>query len=158
MKRNLISLGQLIAINYKEFVREPGILFWALVFPVMMAWVLGIAFSKKAELIQHVAYVKSNSQSHASLSEFLESSQVTYQKGGAVRLYEKSIETKMGTLSFHLISASMDSAVLMLKRGQISLILLDTGDSLNYYFDPQGTDARFNYVVLSAAINHERVI
>jgi len=158
MKRNLISLGQLIAINYKEFVREPGILFWALVFPVMMAWVLGVAFSKKTALIQHVAYVKSSSQTHVRLSEFLESSQVTYQQGGAGRVYKKSIETKMGRLSFHLISASMDSAVMLLKRGQISLILQDTGDSLHYLFDPQGTDARFNYVVLSAAINHERVI
>jgi ABC-2 type transport system permease protein len=158
MKRNLISLWQLIAINYKEFVREPGILFWALVFPVMMAWVLGIAFSKKTELVQHVAFVKSSQQTHARLSEFLESAQVTHQKGSSVSVYKRSIKTKMGTLSFHLIPASMDSAVLMLKRGQISLILQDKGDSLNYLFDPQGSDARFNYLVLSAAINRERVI
>jgi len=158
MKRDFISLWQLIAINYKEFVREPGILFWALVFPVMMAWVLGIAFSKKTELVQHVAYVKSSYHTHASLAEFLDSAQVTLQTGGIGREYKKSIGTKMGLLTFHLIPASMDSAVLMLKRGQISLILQDKGDSLHYFFDPQGTDARFNYVMLSAAINHERVI
>ena len=41
MKRN--SLIQLILIHYREFIREPGILFWSIIFPVLMAWVLGIA-------------------------------------------------------------------------------------------------------------------
>jgi len=48
--------------------------------------------------------------------------------------------------------------VLMIKRGQATLILQDFGDSLTYSFDPQNADARFNYIVLSSAINNERII
>jgi ABC-type multidrug transport system permease subunit len=158
MKRDLRSLWQLIIINYKEFIREPGILFWALVFPVLMAWVLGIAFSKKAELIQHVAYVRSNTGTNIRLAEFLSGSAVVTQSVSPVQEYKRTFNTKMGRLSFHLVPVTMDSAVLMLKRGQVTLILQDHNDSLYYFFDPQGADARFNYAMLFAAINHERII
>jgi ABC-2 type transport system permease protein len=158
MKHNLSSLWQLIVINYKEFVREPGILFWALAFPVLMAWVLGIAFSKKAELIQNVAYVKSSDHTHSRLAEFLESSEIITQKINHPLEYRKSFDSKMGRLTFHLIPVTMDSAVLMLKRGQASIILQDKEDSLFYLFDPQSADARFNYAMLSSAINRERLV
>jgi ABC-2 type transport system permease protein len=158
MKHNLNTLWQLILINYKEFVREPGILFWALAFPVLMAWVLGIAFSKKAEFIQNVAYVKSSLHTNNELTAFLESSEIVFPKINPGPEYRKSFETKMGRISFRLIPVTMDSAVLMLKRGQASIILQDKKDSLYYLFDPQSADARFNYIMLSSAINHERII
>jgi ABC-type multidrug transport system permease subunit len=153
MKHDLRSLWQLISINYKEFLREPGILFWALIFPVLMAWVLGIAFSKKNELIQSVAYVRSIDHTNRKLADFLESSEAFYHKAGSGLEYRKSFDTKMGTLP-----VTMDSAVLLIKRGQVSIILQDLNDSLYYLFDPQGTDAKFNYIMLSSAINHERLI
>jgi ABC-type multidrug transport system permease subunit len=158
MKHDLNSLWQLISINYKEFIREPGILFWALIFPVLMAWVLGIAFSKKAELIQNVAYVNNSAHTNSRLAEFLVSSDVVFHKVNPGKEYRKSFDTKMGRLSFRLIPVTMDSAVLMLKRGQVSIILQDKEDSLYYLFDPQSADARFNYIMLSSAINHERII
>ena len=43
------SLYQLILVHLKTFVREPAILFWAILFPILMAWVLGIAFSSQGE-------------------------------------------------------------------------------------------------------------
>jgi ABC-2 type transport system permease protein len=158
MKHNLRSLWLLISINYKEFVREPGILFWALVFPVLMAWVLGIAFSKKTELIQSIAYVKSSTCINNKLADFLKDSEIIYHKVNSGMEYRKSFNTKMGKLSFRLIPVTMDSAVLMIKRGQASLILLNKEDSIYYLFDPQSADARFNYTMLSSAINHERII
>jgi len=158
MKHDLRSLWQLISINYKEFVREPGILFWALIFPVLMAWVLGIAFSKKTELIQSVAYVKSTSHTNSRLADFLENSVVIYHKVNPGMEHRKSFDTKMGKLSFRLLPVTMDSAVLLVKRGQVSIILQDKEDSLYYLFDPQSADARFNYIMLSSAINHERLI
>lgn len=158
MKHNLRSLWQLISINYKEFVREPGILFWALVFPLAMAWVLGIAFSKKTELIQNIAYVRSEGNTSQKLAEFLAGSELIRKEGFPGVEYKNKVPTKMGLLSFHLIPVSMDSAILMIKRGQASLVLQDNADSLFYFFDPQSADARFGYMVLSAAINRERIV
>jgi ABC-2 type transport system permease protein len=39
-------LYQLFVLHLKKFFRQPAILFWAVGFPVVMAWVLGVAFSK----------------------------------------------------------------------------------------------------------------
>ena len=35
------SLYQLLLLHLKTFFREPAIIFWALLFPIVMAWVLG---------------------------------------------------------------------------------------------------------------------
>ena len=40
------SLFQLIGVHFKTFLREPAILFWAVLFPILMAWILGIARHK----------------------------------------------------------------------------------------------------------------
>ncbi len=43
MIRQLIILS---LVSIKEFVREPGTIFWALLFPILMAGALGLAFSR----------------------------------------------------------------------------------------------------------------
>ena len=48
------SLSQLILVHFKTFFREPAILFWAVLFPIIMVWVLGVAFSKKGESLRTV--------------------------------------------------------------------------------------------------------
>ena len=48
------SLYQLILTNFRVFFREPAIIFWATLFPIIMAWVLGIAFSGKGESVRTV--------------------------------------------------------------------------------------------------------
>jgi hypothetical protein len=100
MKNDLRSFWQLISINYKEFIREPGILFWSLAFPVLMAWVLGIAFSKKTELVQPVAYVKSGDEHHEKLAVFLDSSNHYFRPDSSIKEYHRTYNSKMGKLTF----------------------------------------------------------
>ena len=53
------QLFQLILIQFKEFYREPGVLFWAFGFPILMALGdLGIAFKEKPEIIRKVAIIE----------------------------------------------------------------------------------------------------
>jgi len=155
MMNNLRPLWQLISINYKEFIREPGIIFWSLVFPVLMAWVLGVAFTKKGELIQTIALVDDPRVEHPELKSFLARARIEPDQTGVLYFY--SIENKLGKLVFRIRPVSSDSAFLMVKRGQTSLILKEQKDSLIFQFDPQNTDARYNYIMLSAAIYHEQV-
>jgi ABC-2 type transport system permease protein len=51
------ALAQLTLLRYREFVREPEALFWALVFPVILTTGLGIAFRNQPDQIEHVAVV-----------------------------------------------------------------------------------------------------
>lgn len=155
MKNNLNSLWQLISINYKEFLREPGILFWSLAFPVLMAWVLGIAFTKRAESVQTIPFV--NSQAMVTkLDSFLnETENIT---SANQTIYEITFDNKLGKLTFRLIPVTPDSAILMLKRGETSLILQEQGDSLAYLLDPQNAEAKLNFLFLSAAMNHDPLI
>ncbi len=152
MNKKLNPVWQLISINYKEFLREPGILFWSLAFPVLMAWVLGIAFTKRAETVQSIACVTSPGI-HTKLDTFLLGSERSVSSGRY--FYRNTFSTKLGKNIFRLIPVSPDSAIVMLKRGETSLIIAEQGDSLVYRLDPQNTDARYNYLVLSAAIENK---
>jgi ABC-type multidrug transport system permease subunit len=49
------ALAQLTLLRYREFVREPEALFWALVFPVILTTGLGVAFRNQPEQIVRVA-------------------------------------------------------------------------------------------------------
>jgi ABC-type multidrug transport system permease subunit len=160
MRRNdLSSLWQLVLINYREFVREPGILFWSLAFPILMAWVLGVAFSKRGDVVQTIAFIESADSGYSKLDSFLNSAEkLTGQNRHHPLEFHKKIENKLGKLTFRLIPASYDSAILMLKRGQTSLLIQELGDQLLYLFDPQSTEAKLNYIMISSAINHERLI
>src|SRR6187401_1258067 len=51
------ALLQLCSIQFKSFYREPAILFWAILFPILMAWVLGIAFNKKGDAVKKVMII-----------------------------------------------------------------------------------------------------
>ncbi len=129
MKTSLHSLWQLISINYKEFLREPGILFWSLAFPVLMAWVLGIAFTKRAESVQIIAFVSSPAI-ETKLDLFLGETEKSTTSNQTV--FQKTFDNKLGKLTFRLFPVTIDSAILMLKRGETSLILQEQGDSIVY--------------------------
>jgi ABC-2 type transport system permease protein len=54
----LNQLWLLFASLLLELIREPGVLFWGIAFPLLMSLGLGFAFTKKAEVIRKVAVIK----------------------------------------------------------------------------------------------------
>lgn len=129
------SLINLIVVQFKEFFREPAILFWALIFPLAIAGVLGIAFTKQAEPIRRVAIIE-NEQVDNSIT--------------LSRLKNQSAGNKEGEQQqFDFFMSSLDSAVLKLKRGEISLFIeVVENDSLIFNFDPQSGEGRMTYLLL----------
>jgi ABC-2 type transport system permease protein len=158
MKRN--PLIQLILIHYREFIREPGILFWSIIFPVLMAWVLGIAFSKQNELVQQVAFIEDSLNMNAELRQFLNDAvYVDDPEQEAPGYLEKTIHNeKLGKTSYKFLLTDWDGGLLMLKRGRVNLILREYPDSLEYYFDPQNPQAKMVYILLSSALNNEHLV
>lgn len=129
------SLYQLVITNFRVFFREPAIIFWAVLFPILMAWVLGIAFSEKHESVRTV-YVTGGPE----IPQTLMGEQVfNGAPGNAFRI--KFTQT------------SEDQAVTAIKKGLISLYLEVHGDSVRYHFDPANADAQLTHLVLEKGLS-----
>lgn len=152
----LKPLFQLILINYREFVREPGIVFWSIIFPVLMSWVLGVAFSKRENTTQTVAVVTSG-KINQQLDNFLKNTTPHFRDNDtAIIEYHKTYyNQKLGTTSYRFVPVNWDQAMVMLKRGQITIIIDAQHDSIFYHFDPMNPDARLNYLTLSSLMRDE---
>ncbi len=53
----LNQLWQLIVALFREIIREPGVLFWGILFPILMSLGLGLAFTKKSDVTRKVAVI-----------------------------------------------------------------------------------------------------
>lgn len=134
---------QLVSVTFKEFFRNPGIIFWSLFFPVMMAWGLGIAFTKQDELIRNVAWIKNESLESAVAQHLNESKRI-------VAGNEKS-----GIVNYQVIESSWEDALAMLKKGKVALIIDESESEPTYRFDPVNPEAQLSYLHLSRIMSGE---
>ncbi|MEX2231350.1 MAG: ABC transporter permease [Cyclobacteriaceae bacterium] len=129
------SLYQLILINFRVFFREPAIIFWAVLFPIIMAWVLGIAFSNKGESVRTV-YVTGAQKIPDKISG------------------EKVFANETGNPSrIKFQKTSEVEAIKAIKQGVIVIYLEMSGDSLIYHFDPVNSDAQLTHLILERELN-----
>ncbi len=140
------QLIQMILVQIREFYRNPGILFWTLGFPILMAWGLGIAFTKQGEPVKHVAWVKENSSSVV-MSNFI----------GADLNHKKIGNDKSGYTDYIFEKAIWNEAIQMIKRGKVSLIILEKGDSLQYQLDPKNPEAQLAQLQISYALKNGNI-
>jgi ABC-type multidrug transport system permease subunit len=129
------SLYQLILIHFRSFFREPAILFWAILFPIIMAWVLGIAFSKKGESVRTV-YVTGSTEIPEKISG------------------EKVFGGKTGNaFRIKFQKASEGEAIKAIKQGVIGIYIEVRDDSMIYHFDPANADAQLTHLILERDVN-----
>ena len=123
----------LTGVEIKEYLREPAVIFWAILFPILLALGLGVAFSGGSNQSRTIAVVcSSNCQQVPNDS--------TQQKIG---------NDKIGFTTYTFVRTTWDEAILMLKQGKTVLVMEQKADSLTYHFDPANEDARFSYTQLS---------
>lgn len=141
------SLYHLIITQLKEFIREPGALFWSFAFPILMAWGLGIAFSEKKEVVRSVAVVNCESNDSSILRNFITSNtQKMPDKKDGIHRYEKTIKNnKLGNTNYHFLCTDWNNALLLLKRGNINVILKEDKTGVQYHFDPVNPEAQLIY-------------
>jgi ABC-2 type transport system permease protein len=152
----LSQLWQLITALFREIIREPGVLFWGILFPILMSLGLGLAFTKKADVIRKVAVIDPMGISAAdtgdgAVAEFL--------AGRCEKNISPDKETwrwkyvikdeKLGNSIFLFYNMDWSYAMQLLKRGTINVILLDNKDSVEYHFDPMNPDAQLTYLKLA---------
>lgn len=148
-------LIQLVLIQFREFYREPGIIFWSIIFPIVMAWGLGIAFTSKGELIKHIAVVEHPDSGNESWRDFINTANKSEWKNKpGVKVCEKiHDDQKLGTIKYRFIFTSWEDAIVLLKRGTVALIMEENNALMKYHFDPASDEARMIYFQLSALIN-----
>jgi ABC-2 type transport system permease protein len=151
---------QLILLQFREFYREPGILFWAFVFPIAMAWGLGIAFTHKVEQKRDIAVIENSSQPDSLFRNILlnyskrDSSSKEHQNRFIIRLENK----KTGTTIFRFLPTSWINSIQLLKRGSVLLVLEEKNGKLVYHYDPYNTDAQLTYMQLSSFIRNGKIL
>ncbi|WP_448518540.1 ABC transporter permease [Rhodoflexus sp.] len=117
-----MALWQLILTELRQFWREPGALFWTLVFPLGLAGALGLGFSNRSEPIYVIAIEVGE------MPPLLQS------------LYQLPRE---GQPQFAIRQMSAEAAMTALKRGEILLLVAkDSSGDFTFRFDPANSEAR----------------
>lgn len=149
LKRSFI---QLVLAKFKEFIREPGIIFWSLIFPIAMAWVLGVAFSEKPTVKYQIGLIQSQKNPNYDLRNFLSHDTINGLSNNQPFIERTFTNEKIGTITCRFIITSPDSAIMMIKRGQIAMYIVESTDSIFYFFDPVNENAKYQYLLISGMI------
>ena len=159
--KNLSQLWLLFLIHIKIIIREPGVLFWGILFPVLMALGLGVAFTKKADVTRKIAIISSS----ADLSEqnvdtllfsFLEHNCEKNKTAGGDEWKWQYImnDDKLGTSTFLFYEMHWQDAMVLLKKGSINIIVTASARKPEFHFDPMNSDAELTYLKLTDLINN----
>ncbi|PJZ40993.1 ABC transporter permease [Leptospira kmetyi] len=145
------QIFQLVSIQLKEFYREPGILFWAFVFPIAMAGVLGIAFKNRGSEEVKIAILE-NSYQIEELKKILDSSSI--EKSDSNQSNDKTATTNPGSLpSLKFLILSKQDAIRDLKRGKLNVIVERTHDGkIHFSFDSDNPNGQRDYLLILAKI------
>ena len=153
------QLWQLISALFREIIREPGVLFWGILFPILMSLGLGLAFTKKSDVIRKVAIINISDNSPMGSESSLVAGflQNNCEKNGSVGSglwqWKYTIkDEKLGNSVFLFYNMKWDDAIRFLKRGTINVLLLGKNDSIEYHFDPMNPDAQLTYLKLSTIV------
>ncbi len=157
------QLSLLILSYFKEMIREPGILFWGIAFPILMSLGLGVAFTRKSDVIRKVAVInqpaQATSQQDASLKiiDFLDKHAVRDTVPGNENLTYRIIlpDDKMGNTILLFQQTGWNEAMVLLKRGNLNVVMEEKNGKISYHFDPLNPDAQLTYLRLSKLFGNE---
>ena len=143
------QLYQLIVCRFLETLRQPDVLFWGIVFPVLISIGLGLAFSQKNETKFNIIRVGDNYTELDSLLNIY--GQKNNKKTKEIFTWTVNDEN-LGKTEFNFISSNWDDGIISLKRGESDIIITYTLGKISYHFDPCNSQAELAYMKLSALL------
>jgi ABC-2 type transport system permease protein len=116
-------VSQLLLLQWRTFTRQPGVLFWALAFPIILSGLLGAAFKKKGDQPVPVVFVVADAEELQEAGGLAESL-------GANPLLKLSFESE-------------SEARLSLKRGRAVVAIFNAWipSRRRFLMDPANTEA-----------------
>jgi ABC-type multidrug transport system permease subunit len=149
------QLFLLFLAQFKEIIREPAVLFWGIIFPILMSLGLGVAFTNKSDVIHNLAIV-------GPVPQVLDSLLVEHgeRSSKGIETIEKIImpNSKIGNSIFVFHQMSWKDAMVQLKRGQINVIIQQKDGTIKYNFDPSNPEAQLSYFTLSNLVNNHDLL
>jgi ABC-2 type transport system permease protein len=148
------ELLTLIGAHFKDLIREPAILFWGIIFPILMSLGLGVAFTKKTDITRKVAVVNNfkagNALSDSSLiiGRFLN----LHVRQENHKEDERTLvipDEQLGNTTLIFQQKNWDEAIVLLKRGTLTVIMEEKEGHIVYHFDPLNPDAQLTFLKLS---------
>ena len=152
------SFIKLILVQIREFYREPAVLFWSFLFPILMAWGLGIAFNKKPEVTKTIALVINQNGSTEDFEGFSKNVNFDKKLDSINKTYFYNINygnENLGVTHFRIKPVNWQQAELMVKRGNASLIIAMNEGKLEYHFDKYSSEGQLAYLQLTSLFNGE---
>jgi ABC-type multidrug transport system permease subunit len=141
------QLYRLTLAQFLETIREPEVLFWGMLFPVLLSLGMGFAFTQSSETKFHVMLVeKEYSELDSLLTIYAQQSQ---NKGKTVATWKVTDKT-LGNTEFNFVRSEWEPAIVALKRGEADVIVTDSAGKIQYHFDPYNTQAQLVYMKLTA--------
>jgi ABC-type multidrug transport system permease subunit len=147
-------MGHLFMAHFKEVVRQPAVIFWGIIFPILISLGLGLAFTRQAEVEHQVGAVAAGSSRIASFLS-ARAAPLSQSREGIKRYQMLLQDERLGRTRFVFLLASWDEAMKLLKRGNISLILKESDGGIRYHFDPMNPEAELTYLKLSRLLSGE---
>jgi len=143
------QLYQLSKAQFLETVREPGILFWGMVFPILISVGLGLAFTQTKEYKFNIAIVNTVPQTLDSL--LTQYAQPKENKGEITRHW--AVPDKiLGNTVFIFHFMTWDDAIIALKRNEVDILITDSAAQCHYHFDPHNSQAQLAYLKLTTLL------
>lgn len=148
------ALLNLTAMQLRQYLREPQILFWSFGFPLLLVWLLGASFSQ-TEVTQRVVGIVLPADIEArqtlrAWAERIESQQ--HDLSTAVRA-PRSGRSHLSTRYKFKYYASEAEVIRGLKRGEVQIFLVEDPKSgkRTYHLDPEDSEAMLTYFLLGDA-------
>jgi len=151
------QLWHLILANARELLREPAVLFWGIGFPILMSLGLGVAFMKKKDVTVSIAVIGANhlvqspGDSASVIRTFLltNKARLTMGQDGTMRRELVVPDEKLGGTTYVFSNMSWNRAMVLLKRGNLNLVMDEAQGEVRYHFDPMNPDAQLTYLKFS---------
>ncbi len=133
----------LVALQFKEFFREPEIIFWAFVLPIVLSWLLGVAIGSGGSTVSGTVAV-------------VESPEATREYWASWIAGARGNSGGDHDIAFEILTR--DEAILALKKGEISLFIdrVPGSGAVRYSFDPRSGEARMTHLVIERALDGGR--
>jgi ABC-2 type transport system permease protein len=133
------QLWQLTKSLFYEIIREQGVLFWGIVFPILMSLGLGLAFTQKGDITRkggtHFRFCNNGEWSVTSfLNEDCEKNDSDEEGAWQYRFTIKN--DKLGNSVFLFYDTEWEDAMKLLKRGTFNVLIAATPIRLNIISTP----------------------
>jgi len=148
------QLYQLVLTQLLETLREPSVLFWGIVFPILITIGLGLAFTQTSESKYRIAIVEGQP---TKLDTLLSVYGKEEKEQGETSISWKVSNPTLGNTQYLFVRHQWNDAIIALKRGEVDLIVTDSIGEIRYHFDPQNVQAQFVYMKLSGLLEEPSI-